>query len=398
MKIKLRYILIFFFLLLLIASLSYKYFEWSTLNRIVAIYNRTLVEDLDYIEESDKQITETIDLYVELITEGEELEDEEYFKKQEELQGKTRLVINAIESYSQGITQNKDDFTKLREKSKILFGARGKFAKNFLEDHIQYLDLESKVTKRGIIDSYLLLNIFTLTSDRRAMDSFNEKAIDNPERDFPIYYSEVAVLEKYTRSDFKFKKEEEIKKQNPYGYELLERNKEYMSSFYSIVKDYVAEDYESAGYKVSRLSEAEQNLNIDFERVFNEGREEGEDLSKKILETNFTKIDRIKDFKNISLGSYPFLDEVSGWKEDLEMCQLYEYKFDLVENISGSYPTSKNVETLIMELAKIPPKSDSVDSKFNKGVMFFTNNEEEAKFVCLDTEGNREFTFVIEKY
>jgi len=396
MKIKLRYILIILLIFLLVGSLVYKYKERLLLIELVNNYNGKLVQELTQIEQSGETSKEAGDLFVEILT-NEDLSNDEYFQKLQELQGKTRLVINGDEDYIQTLTKNKVTFEGLRNKAKFFIGKRGKFEKDFIDKQIKYYENEIESAQRNLSRDYLILNIFSVMRDRAIIEIFQDKTVSNPERDIPYYYSEISVLEKYTGSDFAFKDEKNIKKLYSYGYETLHRNKEYMKSYYSVAKDFVAGNYESAVYKYSRLSDAELSLNIDFERLSDEGTSEDIELAKKILEVSFSKINDIKQFKESLLGVYPLFDEVGGWKEDLEMCQLYQYKFSMVNAITKSYPEASTFEELIKELSKVAPKSDVLDNRFNKGVIQFSSNEEEARFICRDSENNREFVFVIEK-
>lgn len=396
MKIKLRYVLIILLALLFLGSFVYKYQERLLLKKLVNSYNERLVQELALIEQSDKVNDETAELFVELLT-NEGLSDEEYLQKLQDLQGKTRLVINGDENYIKTLTKNKEIFENLQNKAKLFVGRRGKFARDFIDKQLQYYNNELEMAQRNLTSDYLVLGIFSVMRDREIMNQFQAKTASNPEEDIPYYYADISVLEKYTRSEFSFEKEEEIKRLHPYGYEALERNKEYMESYYSIVKDYVAGDLESAAYKFSRLSEAELNLNIDFERLFDEGERENIELGKKILEVSFSKLNDVKQFKENSLGAYPIVGEINGWKEDLELCQLYQYKYSVVNAITDSYPQASNFDELIVELSRVAPKSDNLDSKFDRNYINYSGNEEEARFVCKDPESNKEFVYTIEK-
>lgn len=396
MKIKIRYIFITMLFILVIVLIGYKYYEWTVLTDLVASYNSKIVQELTSIELNEQISQEVSVLYSDTLT-NKELSDDDYLQKLGDLQGKTRLVINADENYIQTLTNNKEFYESFLEKTRFLFGKRGDFAKTFLQNQIKYYENEIEAAKAGVTSDYLGLNIFSVMRDRAITTAYQNKVAKNPKEDVQYYYSDIAVLEKYTKKDFTFEKAEDLKKLRPYGYEALDRNREYMKSYYSIIKDYVAGDFDSATYKMSRFNEAGLNLNIDIERVFNEGKSANIELAKKILEATIAKISEIKRFKETSLGSYPLLKEIKGWKEDLEMCQLYQYKFSLVENISDSYPSASNVDELVTELSRVAPKSDEVDRYFNKTTLQFSNTDEEARFTCKDSETNKEFTFTIKK-
>jgi hypothetical protein len=387
--------LILFFILILASC--YKYFEWTYLKEVQTTYNKKLVQELGLLEQNKNLTNEAADLANAVFSSESELGSEESTKQMNDLIGKSRLLISNNEGYVQTITNNKDDISKLNDRSKYLFGSRVRFTRSLLNSQINYYENEEESAKMETVYNYLALNIFTILKDRAVLSIFEENIEKDPEKLIPQYYTDIAVLEKYSKNGFSFQDEENIKKYNPYGYESLQHNKDYMSSYFNVTKDFLAGDYESATYKLSRVNDAQLNLNIDFDRLTDEGKNSRTELAKKILENNYKKIKEIKNFKNTSLGYYPIVGNIGSWKDDLELCQLYQYKFEVINSISGSYPNALSVNELIKELSHVSPKDEEVDNLFNKYSIAFTNEEEQAKFVCTDLDSKKNFTFIVQK-
>ena len=117
------------------------------------------------------------------------------------------------------------------------------------------------------------------------------------------------------------------------------------------------------------------------------------DLAKNTIETVTNKVNAINTFQEEDLGSYPALPKISKWKEDLVLCQLYAYKSQFYNLITGKYPEATNFDELLIKLSQVAPKTDDVDRKFDKSVIKFTNNDKEITFECTDKEDSKTFVF-----
>jgi hypothetical protein len=376
-------------------SIGYKVFEWRNLDKLAELNSKTVPVELSIVEKSDKNYNEAADLFVKLVS--EDLTTEEQLDLLEEIDGKLNLALSNSNEYLKALEENRGSYKKLEFPSKLLLGNRGKFARQFIENQLNYYDVEIEGIKENIISDYLAKNIFAVMKDKIIMMDFDDKASVAPTTNYSRYFADIASLEKYTRSDFKFPKEDEIKELFPYGHEMLDNNREYMSAYYSVVKDYVAGDYESAAYKYSRIEEASLELNVDFDRLFSEGEERENERAKKIIEYVVAKNMAIKEFKKDNLGMYPLLPRVDGWKDDLELCQLYSYKASYYNNVLKKYPEAEDFESLITELAQLAPSTSQIDSDFDKAVVEFTNTDELIQFKCTDGEVSKAYTFTTTK-
>lgn len=395
--INLRTFLIIFLFLLFLLGIGYKIVEWNTLKKLSKLNSRTIPQELAIVEKSNKESEEALDLIVELFSD-ENLDLEEQLLLFDEIDGKANFAISHSKEYLSTLETNKKEYAKLKPVSKLLIiGKRGKFLRKYLENQISYYDKEIEGAKESVVGDYLFKNMFSVMKDKAVMIDFDEKASVAPTTNYSKYFSDVASLEKYTRGDFKFPEEDRIKELYPYGYEMLTNNREYMKAYYSVVKDFVAENYESAAYKYSRIEETYLELNVDFDRLLSEGEERGNERTKKIIEYVVAKNKAIKDFENQNLGVYPLLPEISGWKDDLELCQLYGYKAGYYYGVLKKYPEAEDFESLVTELAQLAPSSSSIDSEFDKEVIGFINTDEVMQFDCTDKEADRTYTFTTTK-
>lgn len=391
-----KIVLLSLLFLSLLLGIGYKFFEWDTINKLSKLNSETVPEELLIVEKSNKNSGEVVDLFVDLFS-----EENKSLGKQldlyEKLDGKSNLAIDYSEEYLDTLEKNRKKFKKIEFASNLLIGKRRELARQFLINQIKYYDEEIEVAKEGVISDYLAKNMFSIMKDKTTMMDFEEIASAAPETNYSYYFADIASLEKYTRSDYKLPKEDEIKNLYPYGHEMLINNKDYMEAYYSVVKDYVGGDYESAAYKFSRIEETYLELNIDFDRLFSEGEERKNKRAKKIIEYVVAKNKAIKEFERSNLGVYPSLPKINGWKDNLELCQLYSYKAALYNNILKKYPDAEDFEGLVEELAQLSPSTTSVDSDFDKETINFTNTDEVIQFECTDREADKTYTFVTKK-
>ncbi len=383
-----------FFLIFL--GVGYKITERKSLKTISEIHTRVVPAELTGVEKNSKNGLAIAELIGKLYAKKPP-PFEEQLKILDEIDGQVNLNIGYVKEYLTNLEKDKKEFENLIFVSKFLFGRPGDFLRKFLENRLNYYKEETEAANQGIVEGYLVKNIFTVARDKIIMNKFDKKASGSPKTNYPKYFADIATLEKYTNNSFKFPEEDKIKELYPYGYETLINNKNYMNAYYSVVKDYVAEDYESALYKYSRIQEGYLKLNVDFDRLFGERDEENKEKAKRIIEYVANAIKAIKDFRMNNLGLYPLLPRIDSFKEDLELCQLYSYKTGLYFNTLKKYPKASDSATLVEELTQLPPSTSVVDDKFDMNVLNYTNNDELIKFECVDKQANKTYTFEIRK-
>jgi len=272
---------------------------------------------------------------------------------------------------------------KLEKSSKFLLGKRGSFAKDLIKNQISYYQKEIENAEEGVAGNELFVNIYKILKDFNILLTYDVKGTAN-QKNYSANFSDVAILEKYTREDFKFTDEDNIKTFFTYGYEVLNKYKNYFSSYYEMTKDFVSGDEESASYKYATFQKDSIELNIDFDKITDEGAEKQINRSKAIIGITLNKISNIKRFKNDNLGYFPFLKKIESWKEDLVLCQLYSYKASLFQNITKKTIKFSNIDELFNELSQVSPKSDELDKVFNREVLTIKGLEEKEKYITFE--------------
>ncbi len=377
--------------ILLAIVISYKFFEWNLLNNISTLQGTAITKELSVLEKSDKLSNSSLEIIGELYS--EKTKEDQKMILYDDLNGMLSLTIDNDKSYKDIIEKNQKEYSKYKLFSKIIIGERGRIVQNIVKSQLQYYELEIASISDSISNDYLIKNIFLVSKDKEIMTSYDIKVSKSPSKLYSEYFNEIASLEKYTRDDFKFDYEDTIMDKSPYGYETLKNNREYMSSYYSVVKDYVSGDYDSANYKYSKLQEQYLKLNIDMDKLFSENSDFQQERSKKIIELIVKKDLSIKNFKEKSLGIYPFGRFVSGWKEDLELCQIYLVKGGLLSSISGKPISAVTFDEYLKELSQVSPDTSELDAKFDRSVVKYDNSDGKIKYSCKDTESGKEFSY-----
>jgi hypothetical protein len=393
--ISVKNLLLLFFIFLLFLSIFYKLFEWKIISGFVKEQGLTVPQELSIVETGNKQNDEITPSLLELT--DPKLKPEDRLSVYDELDGKINIIIDTAKDYKEKLIKNKKSYAKYQTFSKFLIGRRGELFKDIIDNQIKYYDMEIESAQLSITSDYLGKNIFSVSKDKAIMSVYDDKASVSPKTLYSKYFSEIAPLEKYTRDSYSFPEEESIKKSYPYGYETLQNNKEYLGAYYLVIKDYVSEDYESATYKYKKLQNQNLKLNVDMDRLFNENSENSQNRTKAIMTTLLAKNDAIRKFETDKLGDYPFLKKISGWKRQLEMCQIYFIKGVLLAEVSKKPIESKNIEEYLLALSLITPNLDQLDKDFDKSIMEFTNDEKYLTIKCDDKEADRSYTYKLAK-
>ncbi|QQG41333.1 MAG: hypothetical protein HYV90_04175 [Candidatus Woesebacteria bacterium] len=394
-SVHLRDALLLLFALIFVLGVGYKYLEWSVFDKLAKLHHDSIPNELSILEKSSSFSEDAIADIVRLS--DPKSSPTSRLVIYDELDGKINLALDIDKSYVEAVEINASKYKPLVFLSKLLVGERGKLARRIVLDQVEYYEKEGVGAYDNVVSDYLLKNIFAVSKDKDIMQIYDEKASISPEKLYPKYFSEIASLEKYTRSDFKFPEEDAIRESYSYGYETLQNNKNYLSAYYAVIKDFVAGDYESASYKFSKLQDQYIKLNVDMDRLFGENRSAKQDKSKQIIELVVDKDTAIKEFKNKNFGKYPLLAFIGGWKEDLEMCQIYYVKGSLASDMSKKPIDAKDTTAYMDWLSKMNPSTSTIDNLFDKSVIKFTNTDEKLTFQCLDKETGKEYTFVTTK-
>jgi len=397
-EINLRHIVLLAFFIIFSLSLIYKYVEWDTTKKLITQYNKNWSRELQILSDRGKEASDEAAIVKDLYTmiDNSKYTYEDMYNQFDKTTSSINLEINNTEGHLSTLKKNKNELDKLKVTANFLFGQRGNFVKDLINKLDTYYDLGIKNISSSLIRTYVYKSYFSTFKDFKIQTSFVQLAREDIEKNPSKYFSMLAPLEKYTKDDYKLEKEDEIKTLYPKSYEGIMRTVNYIRSYYSVTRDYVMGDLTSAEYKVSKLNEDNMNLNFDYSILFNEDNEQKRELNKEIISVLSDSIKDIKDYRDNKLN-VNVLGQLDGWMEDVVLCKLYEYKSSYYYNLTNQYPKAKTVTDLIKELSTTDPKTDAIDSRFDKNVMIYHNDDKTIKFECKDKKNNKTYSYEWQK-
>lgn len=379
----LRIALLILVFILILLGVGYKYYEWQAVKNLSDLYNSSWKQEFKTVVNNIK----TGDDFFQFQKDTFAAKDftDSFTKNYSDLKGKLNLYLESEEEYKNLVIQDRDKYLALKSSSAFLFGPQGDFVKKVIDSQLKYYDDELENANRNSTGSYLWSGLLSVWYDKGIVDAY-EKKIGTTYTNIPKYFSDISTIQSYTNSDFKFSHEDEIKKYFPGGYDSLQKYRDYLSTYYLVVQDIVNGDYQSAAYKYTNISNNIASLTINFKDFFNaQADDQRINRDKEIVDVVSNQANLIKQFKKNGLGKYPLLPAINKWKEDLVLCQMYDFKAVTVYNsVTSKYPTSKNFNDLLNELSGINPRTDFVDSSFDKSVVTFINDDKKIEFQCKD--------------
>lgn len=394
-KINLRLALLVVVSIFLILGITYKYFEWNTLKTLSDLYNSSWKNEFKIVEQNTKKYDDLAQFQNTIFNSKD---PDSFSKNYIDLNSKLNLLTESEQQYLSTIKDSRDKYINLQKSTAFLIGQRGDFAKKLIDLQIKYYNDEIESGQRGDANLYLESDLYSLWNDKGLVDSFDKKISPDAKTNIPKYFADIAPLQSYTKSDFTLNHSDEIKQYFPDGYDALNKYKDYLSNYYIVVQDIVNGDYNSAAYNYTTISNNISNLTLNFKGIFSSGKDQQIERSKNIADEVSNGITLIKQFKKNNLGKYPILPAVSIWKEDLVLCQLYDFKSTTIyHNVTSKYPSSKNFSDLLNELSDVNPKTDSVDKDFNKSIVTYTNDDKKIEFKCKDIVDGDTLTFSFTK-
>lgn len=388
-----RNIIIAVFVLLFIAGIGYKYYEWNTLQSLSALYNQTWTQEFGLVQNGNKDsqpYTQLSNKVFDKNATGDTL-----INSYNELSGDLQVIISNQEDYLSAVKQNNTAYSNYN--TWFLFGKRGDFVRNIVSNHQQYYQYEISDANINDAANWLNYDILSVLKDYAILSRFNKEIVANPKTFSSQYWSELSPLQKYTNSNFTFEHQDEIQKYYPNAIPALQNYQSYFSTSYSTVQDIVNGDANSASYKIPTLITTGTNLNINFADLYSETKDQQNGNAKSIIQIVSNESNSIKDFKADKLFKYPLLPNIGSWKEDLVLCQMYDFKSGLYHNLSTNYIKAKNPSELLNELSTFPPNTQFVDGRFDKTTMKLENNDKQIIFTCLDKSNNTSYRFVANK-
>lgn len=380
--------------LVLLIGFGYKYNEWYVLNYLNNLQREADLSELKLIQKSNAlgHDDEVVDIFINSLTEEPSIIEENYKKLN------SYFYLNNVthEEYNDLLVENYQKYRNIKKRSVFLLGSKKQFVSKFLNLTENYYENEIKSSEN--IDKSLAFveNLYLLIKDRSIIEYYFYTSEDLD--DIAANFDKISGSEKYTRSDFKFDQEEDIRSYYTLGSEMLDINKKYISNLYLIVKDVIAGDYESADYKYSSLMNQRADFNIDFDDVFDENEDDERKLEQEIASINTEKILLLDDLNKNPIDNYPLVDSLKAWETDALICNLFWYKTSIYKGIFDEVPVVDNLKDLITELNKIPPNTEQVSEIINyeKNKIEYDQEDKKLKFICEANTTGEEFIFMID--
>lgn len=382
----------------LLLGFVYKYVEYRVLDQISTTYNETYAKEFRYSSDTDTKgdvFFQAADDYAEKLY-SEDVELEALSDSYEKLENSLNVVLLEAETYFDILEENKNEWSRTKLLSNFLLGSNREFASSLVELQEEYYDSELKSFERSLVSLHVWQGYLRAWYDNWLLIHYSNLMMPDPENNAYQYFYIIAPLEKYTDSNFKFKKQKEIQSMFPKSYKGLRKLSNYFASYYLAMKDYISDDMDSYNYKLTKLNEDEIDLNFDLSILEKEGEEIDLRERRKIIKDVYSTIELIKKFE-MNQQSETIFGNLRDWQEDTVLCQLYSFKISYVNSLIGEYPKDQTIKGLIKTLAKTQPTNSYVDENFDISVMEFVNLKSKFSFWCKDRSNNEKYHFIINK-
>ncbi|PJE58245.1 MAG: hypothetical protein COU81_01790 [Candidatus Portnoybacteria bacterium CG10_big_fil_rev_8_21_14_0_10_36_7] len=391
-----RLILTLLIPIILVLSVIYKAFEWSALKQMTVFASDATRQEISMLYEQEQLEDRTSQLLDET-HKDKDISHEQSIDKFDELLGIENLKKKNKEEYLKTLEINKKKLDSIGSKKSLLLGKKRQFLNSYYNSHSAYYQSQIELGKESNIRSSLMLNYLNNLKEDAIMRDFFNRYEKKSNEELYANFPELITLEKYTKADFKYIDEEEIKISYPYGYETLIKYKNLFSSMYTVLKDYGTGNKDSADYKTPKLYEAVTNISVDFDKFRNEYKDKAKSKTESALQNRIQTIMLAKKFNEEMLGKYPFLKTTSFQREDLALCYLYAVKTSYYKTISNNYPKAQGAKELIDNLNELPPKTVDIDNKITADAIGISINDKEIMFECKDAIDGKVFKFKIQK-
>lgn len=366
----------------------YKFLEVNLTNDAIESYNGNWNEELRITEEFQESSNDLVSKINEATTSGK-LETEEGLESMLPI---LDIATNLANGYLEKLQENKAVTKKIRDSLLFYFGGEASALKPILSTQLEYYDQEILRTNKAKVSFSFYKETFQVSADFLRQDTYDKKGRSNPSY-YVNNFNNVAFLKKYSEKDYLFNDEVEIKKFFPKGYEYLNNSRDYLSTYYSIAKDYAQEDYDSANYKWQALSDKAVDINLDIDNVFAQSEKEDKRSEIETIKIMVKQIGLINKFENRKV--LPFFSSKGKFDEDIVQCQLYTFKMATYVDLIKKYPESKDIKGFILEMNKITPRTTEIDDSFNYSVMKLQNNKDNILITCKSQNNNSfEFKFI----
>lgn len=379
-----------------IAAICYKFFEWSTLSKLTGLFDSSVSQELRLSSQLSKQYSDVASKAADFNKSASQSANlqSDAFKK---LDGAYSLYEDLSSDYLILVKNNNQKFLSIRNQFKFLFGSNIKYAEKIVEDHLNYYEIEIKGAKENALITKFERIGWMTRNDLYHVNNFNNEATSIKGAKDNFYM--LGSLEKYSDYSYKFDNEDELLKYAPKETGILMKQKRYYSSFYEVAKLQKKDQTNTSNYTnaLKKLDQDIANLNYDEKVLFKDKVVASQKRAKNTIELISDQLSNIYTVNNKMIFNYPILGLIKFHKHPIWNCQLYGFKSSYYFSYKNTYPNAKNVEDLLIELGSIYPDTNLIDKLYDRSTMQFDNNSKEMNFTCIDKENGEKYTYSIVK-
>lgn len=394
---QLRIIIVAACILLLAVGIGYKFQEYQHLKSLVDTYQSVLTGKLTHIEEYNSSQEEGYKHLKTYLSEKPNTPLKDTLSNLDQVIKSAKLIQGIVQDYEKRVDEDREKFQTIRKSRILLVGPVKGFSDRLLDSIDSYYQEEAQTAKNNKLSLDFSINLYETLKDYAIALDFSANSANLKPDKFASDFYKISSLEKYSRDDFSFQNEEEIKKLLPYEYEILTKYREYLKSYYLVSKDVLKGNYDSAQYKAGKLLTNAANLTVDWSRIGKSDEADRTRRSKAILEQLITQLSILRELDQGGTGKYPYIRPVTFNKKDLLLCHMYKYKIGLYSLVTSEFPKAKTIEELQKELSTVSPKTNEFDNGFDKSSMEFTNTDDKIEVTCKDKEANKSYAFPTSK-
>lgn len=302
---------------------------------------------------------------------------------------------NKNKEYLRTLEKNDNRVVAMRKKDWLMTGKSRKFFDSTLSLVAKYYDLEKKRAVNTSIDMKFVDLFFQTIRDVNIAMEYQARVVKMSETEISRTFGELVALEKYGKSSVVV--DDAMIDRLPYGVSILNRYTDYLSSYYSVMRDVAKGDKESATYKARRVIDLSPGLSFDWDRIVEEPKEGDAQRTEETLEVSFDILTQIKKFQNDRMGRYPFLPVLDFTIPDVAYCQLLTVKSNLYKEIRSENPNYSSTDELIRSLSELYPKSNELDKQVDRSGIELIDGEKEVKVKCSDKAKGKVYEFILTK-
>jgi len=400
-RLGLRLTAIFLVLVFVFGAVIYKYNEWKTLKSLAELHSSYLVEEAQQQQKINQKIEE---LELEAKAETEEAEDneeeeidygeldpEKVINETDEAIGEFKIVDDLYQTYLNLLLDHQTGYQDFQKKqTKFLLGKKKEFVNSLVNVQDQYYQTEINDLKRNMAVLRYFQDLTVTNQDSIMLNIFASRT-DNFQDDEAVMdeFNLLANLDIYTAAEYEFPYQEEIEHYVPYGLEILQKHQAFLGGTYEAINELVAENYQSAAYKFSRLGDEIAGMSsVNFDRAEDEVKDDSEADKKVLAESLLKKLNLIEEFAQDKSNQYPGLGNIDQWERPLLACHVYIYKADLFAAKKDEYPEADDLSSLDQVLDEISPSTAWIlETDYVSQIKFSTENERSI-YECQDLDGN----------